>query len=98
MFKSSQVSGYGQNVVIFNHACGIETYELPEGTDIYVSFGWGDPDEYDPTITILERVPPEKESQTPEQMVCIFHSLTSFPKLGANDLGEHFSRDPLLKL
>ncbi|HFE38876.1 MAG TPA: RES domain-containing protein [Gammaproteobacteria bacterium] len=61
MFNSSQVSGDGQNVVLFNHACGLEPYKLPKGTKVDVSFGWGSPDDYDPTITIWENVPSEQE-------------------------------------
>lgn len=57
MFKSTQSTGDGQNIVIFNHASGIVPYELPKGTEVDVSFGNGDPDDYDPTITIFEIVP-----------------------------------------
>ncbi len=32
VFRSSQTGGEGRNVVLFNHACGVEPYELPQGT------------------------------------------------------------------
>lgn len=66
MFKSSQVSGNGQNIVLFNGASGIESYELPKGTEVNVSFDIGDPDDDDPTITVWESVPSEEKGAQPE--------------------------------
>ena len=31
IFHSSQTDGAGRNVVLFNHACGVELYDLPQG-------------------------------------------------------------------
>ncbi len=65
IFKSSQVSGDGQNIVLFNHAACVEPADLPEGTEVDVHFGLYDPDDNDLTITVWERVPPENEEQSP---------------------------------
>ena len=62
IFNSSQVSGDGQNIVLFNHAGCVESYELPEGTEIEVFFGHdysGD----DTSVTVWEMVPQEKEEK-----------------------------------
>lgn len=84
MFKSTQVLGDKQNIVLFNHAVGLEDYELPEGTEIDVSFGGGHPDDYDPTITVWESVPPEKKEPKSEgspHVVWPFPVETSLPSL-----------------
>lgn len=60
VFDSSQASDEGKNVVLFNHASVVSPYELPEGTDVSVSFDCNDPDEYDQTITVWERLPNEE--------------------------------------
>ena len=36
IFHSSQTDGAGRNVVLFNHACGVETYDLPK--EVKVTF------------------------------------------------------------
>ncbi len=36
IFPSSQTEGNGQNVVLFNHARGVEKYELPVGSEVEV--------------------------------------------------------------
>ena len=36
IFPSSQTEEDGQNVVLFNHARGVEKYELPEGSEVTV--------------------------------------------------------------
>ena len=34
IFHSSQTDGAGRNVVLFNHACGVELYDLPKGSEV----------------------------------------------------------------
>lgn len=34
IFHSSQTDGAGRNVVLFNHACGVEPYDLPKGAEV----------------------------------------------------------------
>ncbi len=63
IFKSSQVSGDGKNIVLFYHASFVESYELPEGAEVEISFWQGDPDDYDPTVTVWETVPSEEEEK-----------------------------------
>jgi len=61
IFQSPQTGGEGRNVVLFNHARGVELYLLPEGTNVEVlipRFGMSDPDnEYDDNILVSETVP-----------------------------------------
>ena len=62
IFGSSQ-TGCGRNVVLFNHACGVEPDDLPEGTEVEVYSLYDkydeDNDEYDEGyVRVFERVPP----------------------------------------
>ena len=34
IFRSSQTDGAGRNVVLFNHACGVEPYDLPKEAEV----------------------------------------------------------------
>jgi len=56
IFNSSQ-TGTGKNVVLFNHSCKTEPYELPSGTEVSVDFGWVSKDDSDDTISIAEDLP-----------------------------------------
>ena len=70
IFRSSQTDGSGRNVVLFNHACGVEPYELPKEADMtflglpketkltFFSHIRGD-DHADGDITVFETVPPD---------------------------------------
>ena len=60
IFGSSQTGGNGRNLVLFSHACGVESHDdLPTGTevDIYIPRVNQDDDEYDAGISIRETVP-----------------------------------------
>lgn len=63
VFSSSQTANDGQNIVLFNHACGVEPYELPEGTRIDFNMGWESEDDYDDSIAVTETVPAARESR-----------------------------------
>ncbi len=70
IFHSSQTDGTGRNVVLFNHACGVEPYELPKEADVtflglpketkltFFSHIRGE-DHADGDITVFETVPPD---------------------------------------
>ncbi len=68
VFHSSQTGGEGRNVVLFNHACRVEPYALPDGTVIDFNMGWESDDDYDDGITVSERVPPEKKEESRPEM------------------------------
>ncbi|MBY5392355.1 RES domain-containing protein [Rhizobium leguminosarum] len=69
IFNSAQTDHEGRNIVLFNHACAVEPYELPPGTDVRVNLGWASDDDYDDSISIWEETPrskpPRKAHQTP---------------------------------
>lgn len=77
MFDSSQITEKGKNVVLFNHACDVEPYKLPEGSSIDVSLGFGMEDDFDDDITIWEKHPApetltkEKQSNRSDLLACI---------------------------
>lgn len=70
VFHSSQTGGEGRNVVLFNHACRVEPYNLPVGATIDINMGWASEDDYDDSITVFENVPAEKgepkQEKTPD--------------------------------
>jgi len=67
VFHSSQTGGEGRNVVLFNHACRVEPYDLPDGTVIDFNMGWESDDDYDDSITVSERVPSKKKEESPPE-------------------------------
>ena len=85
IFRSSQTDGSGRNVVLFNHACGIEPYDLPKetiltfsglpkGTKLTFFSHLSDEDYAVRDIIVSETVPsdpPEKVSpvETPESPI-----------------------------
>lgn len=70
IFRSSQTGGDGRNVVLFNHARGVEPPSLPEGTSVEVHLpprGLEDSEDCYEGIVVWETVPsnpPEAESAT----------------------------------
>ncbi len=98
MFKSSQMADDGQNIVLFNHASDIEKYELPKGAKVNVSFCNGDPDDYDPTITVCETVPPIDDQPQPESEEPCSFSVAMFDELELHDLDKESLSDPTLRL
>ncbi|RFB88924.1 hypothetical protein B5K11_26190 [Rhizobium leguminosarum bv. trifolii] len=68
IFNSAQTDHEGRNVVLFNHTCSVEPYQLPPGTGVSVNLGWGDDDDSDSSIAVWEEVPrpkpPRKERHT----------------------------------
>ena len=65
IYRSSQTGRTGRNLVLFNHACGVEPNELPEGIEVKIDIPRGDEENRD--IFIYEDVshdPPAKASQS----------------------------------
>ena len=60
IFRSSQTGASGRNLVLFNHACGVEPYDLPEDAEVRFSIlRAGDDDDNDGDIIVFETVLPE---------------------------------------
>ena len=60
LFLSSQTGGDGRNVVLFNHARGVEPHDLPKGTSVEVQLprnGLDDSDDWFGGILVTETVP-----------------------------------------
>ena len=57
IFPSSQTAGDGQNIVLFNHARGIEPYGLPCGSEIVVYIDSPTEEDDDDGVFIKEAVP-----------------------------------------
>lgn len=66
IFNSQQVSNSGRNLVLFDHASTVESYHLPENTELEVNFRNREPDYYDPDITIWEVTPASTEEKADE--------------------------------
>ena len=64
IFVSSQTGGEGRNVVLFNHARGVEPHSFPEGTSVEVLLPRGGLDDLD-DILIIETVPSKPADEDP---------------------------------
>jgi len=60
IFNSAQTDHEGRNIVLFNHACAVEAYELPRGTETRVNLGWTIDDDYNSGISVWEETPRPK--------------------------------------
>ena len=102
VFHSSQTAGQGRNVVLFNHACGVLPYELPEGSEIRINMGGGSEDDLDDRIAVFETVPVESAEEGSEAASAdLLPSRRTTPKpiLLKNDASEFgMHGDPTLKL
>ena len=66
IFRSSQTGGTGRNLVLFNHACRVEPYELPESIEVKFRFPRGEEEDEDEEIVVFEDVSPNtKEKELP---------------------------------
>lgn len=63
LYPSTQLDGKGEKIVLFNHACGVEPYQLPEGTEVEVYspsvYPESDVELEDRDYTVYESVPDE---------------------------------------
>ena len=77
IFRSPQTGGDGHNLVLFNHASGVEPYDLPSGTrlEAYVH----DPDGEDNCgeVVVFEVLPPEETQRNLEIQDCESEQLES---------------------
>ena len=62
LFPSSQTGGRGQNLALFNHACQVEPYELPIGSDVSVDIRTEDERDEIDFIDVYERLPVTEDS------------------------------------
>jgi hypothetical protein len=56
IYRSAQIAGQGQNVVLFNRSAGVQPYAVPHGTKLEINMGRGSADDYDDGITVWETV------------------------------------------
>ncbi len=103
VFHSSQTAGEGRNIVLFNHACGVEPYDLPEGTELDFRMGWETEDDYDDDIAIFENVPPDKSNEPDKSVKKSMFDPDVFLRTGDTrhrEEDEDYSafRDPTLRL
>ncbi len=63
IFRSSQTGGTGHNLVLFNHACGVEPYELPEGVKIQIRIPRGGEEDEGGDIFVFEDVLPDPSAK-----------------------------------
>jgi len=83
VFPSSQVAGDGDNVVLFNRASVVEPSGFPDGTEISVSFGSGNPDDEEYDFVVFERVPEAVEKKPVERYPLFdFSTMYDSPELG----------------
>ena len=66
IFRSSQTGGEGRNLVLFSHACGVEPYNLPIGTDLRVYFPHADEDGEYGDFLVIETMPPDPLEEDPQ--------------------------------
>ena len=77
IFRSSQTGGTGRNLVLFNHACLVQPYELPQGTEVEASIYSSDQyDEDDDEVIVFETVPSNQHGE--EMAVGVRKETTSF--------------------
>ena len=65
VFPSSQTGGHGRNIVLFNHARLVESYDRPEDVKLFISLGRGNEDDYDDGVTIHEFIGPPENAPDP---------------------------------
>ena len=57
IFPSAQSTSNNQNLVLFNHARGVESYEIPEGTESKVYIPPAEEEDKDDSISVSETIP-----------------------------------------
>ncbi|NTH16648.1 RES domain-containing protein [Agrobacterium rhizogenes] len=105
LFNSAQTAHEGRNVVLFNHACTVEPYELPKGTEVSVHLGWASDDDYDDSISVWEETrrpkPPRKARvAAPPQTVGDSMNFAHLFRTPADSTFDEFgpAREPFLRL
>jgi hypothetical protein len=106
IFHSTQTASEGRNVVLFNHAAGVEPYALPDGTKIEFNMGWGGvaDDDYDDSITVWETVPAEKPAKPKSassravNLRALLEVASSYPANATDGDDQFLGREATLKL
>ena len=103
VFHSSQTAGEGRNIVLFNHTCGVEPYNLPKGTEPDLRMGTETENDYDDDIAIFENVPPDKPNEPDKSVKKSMFDPDVFLRTGDTmhrEEDEDYSafRDPTLRL
>ena len=64
LFRSSQIGKPGRNLVLFNHACSVEPWELPQGSkvDVHVPLA----EDEDDSVIVFETTP-EPDEEKPDR-------------------------------
>ena len=65
IFPSAQSTSNSQNLVLFNHARGVESYEIPDGTESKVYMPSAEDEDEDDSIFISETIPQEPTEEHP---------------------------------
>ena len=98
IFRSSQTGGDGRNLVLLNHACVVEPYFVPEGTDIEVYVHPYENGEYG-SVFVSETVPspiPSEATQSESRQEGRPGPIRLFEDVEASDAEQHES--PTLRL
>ena len=89
IYHSSQTGGEGRNVVLFNHACGVEPDDLPEGTKVKVYIPHSNCNEDDDSnINVVETGPPTRSKQPQNDDATIVDVHLSSPRWNEDEDGE----------
>lgn len=97
IFNSSQVANEGKNIVLFNHASVVEPYEKEHSSEVSVNFGWEDEDDYDDTISVLEKRV-EKTDQDLGKEKSISFDFKSFSQNSDFEIDDYDNREVSLRL
>ena len=97
IFRSSQTDGTGRNIVLFNHACGVEPYDLPKKAELTFSrlpketlltsfIRLGDEDYAVSDITVSEKMPLDtSKSPIDIRPLGVFHSTLPWDEDGSEE-------------
>jgi hypothetical protein len=96
IFPSVQVAGKAQNIVLFHEAARVEEIDLPEGTDVSVSFGQMYEEGWEIKYTVIEEIPPKTEE--PEKKSPTGFRNPTIPHAGSADYSTPDERPPTLKI
>ena len=67
LFRSSQTGNAGRNLVLFNHACLVEPWELPQGSQVNVHIPLAEEEDQDDSVVVFETTP-EPDEEKPDKL------------------------------
>lgn len=92
IFPSVQTGGHSLNVVLFHKASIVEKIEIADGTEINVTLGYEDSDDWVVDYTVIEKFPPPKKQEKPKYTFPIIHD-------DWDDIYDHYTTsEPSLKV